>query len=269
MNVKVCSQCGAENDSTRVYCQNCGTRLPEELTKASQPVAEEGAPSQPARSAPALPVARGWKAAKPPKEESSGLLSVLVRQIFFTAVMAAILAALIQMVRTPDAIPPAVPLNAAAAETTFATMRQCATSPSPGSWTVNEAAINEFIISTVQMQSSGSKSSLQAEFRRAFVVLREGSAGYFVEQAMLGGNLFFELQFEPEVVSGHLQAKVIGAAIGRLPVHPSLAPLIMPLFRPSLSGLEQALDMLKNASGATITVNEVVVKWPGSSSTPP
>jgi len=270
MNVKVCASCSEENDVSRIYCQNCGSRLPEELTPASKAaVAAAGESVQSARSAPALPVSRRSQPIKPTRDGAPSLLGVLVPQIFYTAVMAAILACVVQMARQPDGIPSAVPVNAAAAQKTFSTMQDCANSAQSGSWTVNEAAINEFIISTVQMRSSGSSSMFQAEFRRAFLVLRAGAASYFVEQSVLGGALFFQLQFEPEAVSGQLQPRVTGAAIGRLPIHPSLVAAIMPFFRPSLSGLDQATALLQKAGGATITPTEVVIQWPGSVSTTP
>lgn len=263
MNVKACVSCGFENDATRVFCTNCGTRLPEELTASKQPDIDLPA----SRSAPSIGTFRPGQSIHPHKQKQPGSGGALFSQLVFTAAMGAIIATLIQMARTPDNIPVAAAPNAAGAQKTFEALQQCAASPSSKTWTLNAGAINEFVISTIQMVPASQSSSLQAEFRRAFVKLNNGEVDFFIEQRFLTRDLYFRLGFVPETGTDGLTARVVGASIGRLPIHPALVPALMPVFNPSLAGLEQATTILHKASAATITPTDVLIKWPGSAPT--
>jgi len=262
MNVKTCISCAFENDSTRVFCTNCGTRLPDELTTSKQPASE--VPE--VRSAPSISTFRQSQSIRPNKQKQPSALGQVLSQLVFTAAMGAIIAALIQMARTPDHIPPAVKPDAAGAQKTFEALQQCGSSPTSQTWTVNAGAINEFVISTIQMMPASQNSSLQAEFRRAFVKLHNAEVDFFIEQRFLASELYFRLGIVPESGPAGLTARVVGASIGRLPVHPALVPALMPVFKPSLAGLEQATTILKKASEVTITPTDVLIKWPGSTS---
>ena len=262
MKVKACISCGYENDATRVFCTNCGTRLTDELTNSKKP-----APEVPeTRSAPSINTFRQNQSIRPNKQNQPSSLGQVLGQLIFTAAMAAIIAALIQMARTPDSIPPPVKPDSAGAQKTFEALQQCGSSPTSQTWTVNAGAINEFVISTIQMVPATQGSSLQAEFRRAFVRLNDGEADFFIEQRFLTRDLYFRLGIVPESATTGLVARVVGASIGRVPVHPALLPALMPIFKPSLAGLEQATTILQKASEATITPTDVLIKWPGSTS---
>lgn len=265
MSVKVCAHCADENDETRVFCSNCGTRLPEEVTE-SRGGQKGAAPVEAGLAAPVLPPAglrRKFKPAPASKGPSDGMAGLLIRQIFLTAALGALLACLVQMSRSPDRIPAAVAPNPAAAQKTFSTMQACATSRDRSSWTVNEAAINEFLVTTIQMAPGDGTSNLRAEFRRAFLVLGDGQADYCIEQRLFGKSFYFALRFRPESGAGGMSAKINGAAIGRLPFGPHLAPLLLPFFRASLDGLAQATELLGKADKVAISPTDVSIQWPG------
>ena len=87
-----CTQCGHENDLTRAFCQNCGARL--EFSAEDHP-----------NSIRPLKVPAGIRQRDRPA--SAGFASVvfwLIRRILSTAILAALLAVVIQMARQPDGI---------------------------------------------------------------------------------------------------------------------------------------------------------------------
>lgn len=260
MSDRACIHCGSENDSTRVFCSNCGTRLPE---RAPEPGGE--APATPGRCAPPLPQPVRGNPVKPlPKPAERGITGVLVRELILTAFLAAILAGMIQMAREPDQIPPRSGASDTGARETLATLRELGSSTRPIRWTINQNAANEFLATTIQMEQSNSL--LQVKFGRAFVRLDTGRLTCGIEQQFLGRSLYLLLDVVPEASPQGLDAKVVGGAIGRLPVPPALLPVFMRLFQPMITGLAQPLDLIRQAKSVAVTPTDVTLQWAGTAS---
>lgn len=259
MNIRVCSHCGSENDLTRVFCAECGTRLPEATVESSGPTVG----SKPVvGSAPALPRQIG----KPSSQASGqGFFGFLFSQLFASALLAALLAALIQMAREPDMIPPRSGESSAPAQDILPMLRDLSASTHPASWMINQKAINAFLETAVQMKSPDSAEALLgAKFQRAFVRLGTGSADLGIEQSFFSHNVYLLLEFQPEPSPQGLGAKIIGGAIGRLPVPPVLLPYFVRLFQPTISGLDQSLDPVRRAKSASINPGDVTLQWAGA-----
>ncbi|MFZ4776504.1 MAG: hypothetical protein ACOYM3_14120 [Terrimicrobiaceae bacterium] len=184
--------------------------------------------------------------------------------------MAAILACFIQMAREPDHIPAAVGIDTAAANETFATLRELTSSPKPSSWTINSKAVNQFLETTIQMKASGSGQTLMnAEFQRAFVLFEAGSFQLGIDQKFLGQHLYLLLNIRPESTDSGLAATLAGGSIGRMPVHPALVPVFLRLFEPTITGLSQPIELLKRVKSVTITPEDATLKWPGTGNPAP
>ena len=277
--MRACQHCGASNDDTRVFCGNCGVRLtapePAASTKAAgRPPAGTG-PGLPtagvaAPPLPGVPVRRRPKpSSRPSSDRERGVTGFLIGGLLSVAVVSATLACLIQMARKPDNVPPAVGIDTAAARETFVTLRELGSSATPIKWTVNGKAINQFVETTIGMKRSDLGASvMSARFQRAFVNLHKGSFALSIEQKFLGTDLYFLLEFEPAVTESGLRAKPTGGAIGRLPVHPALAPVFLRLFEPTIAGLSQPLELLKKAKSVTITPDAATLQWPGTGTKP-
>jgi len=76
--------------------------------------------------------------------QGPGLGTPVFKMVLSTVLLAAVLAAVIQMGREPDKIPQPVGKNAASARETQSTLREMAASTKPISWLVNQQALNEF-----------------------------------------------------------------------------------------------------------------------------
>lgn len=262
MNVRVCVQCGAENDVTRVFCANCGMRLPAAAGESSR----QAAAKPPAGGAPALPKPAGRRVSKPVRKSSErGIFGFLFSQLLSAVLMAAFLAALIQMVREPDSIPSRAGESGSAAQDVYETLRSLASSTHPGSWTVNQSAINSFLETTIKAASPDSAESMVgAKFQRAFVRLGDGRADFGLEQNFFTRNIYLLLKFQPEPSPKGLGVKVTGGAVGRLPVPDVLLPVFLRLFQPAISGLDQPIAPIRRAQTATITPGDVTLQWAGS-----
>jgi len=270
--MRACQHCGGENDDTRIFCGNCGMRLPEAMT--SGPTDSAGKPSAGAVSGlaapplPGVPYKRPDRRSQPssrPAAAERGMTGFLVSSLFWLAAVSATLACLIQMVREPDAIPAPVGTDTLAAHETFSTLRDLGASPKAISWTVNSKAINQFLESTIEMKPNDAGfSSLSARFQRAFVKLNKGSFALCIDQKFFGAHLYFLLDLKPEITASGLGAKPAGGAIGRMPVHPALLPVFLRLFKPAITGLSQPLELLKKAKSVTITPDDATLKWPGT-----
>ncbi len=181
------------------------------------------------------------------------------------AVVSATIACVIQMVRAPDNIPPAVGIDTAATHETFTTLKDLVGSPKPISWTVNSKAINQFLETTIEMKPANPGiSGMSAIFQRAFVNLHHGNFSLSIDQKFLGTNLYFVMEFEPVVTGSGLSARPTGGAIGRMPVHPALLPVFLRLFEPTITGLSQPLECIKKAKSVTITPDDATLQWPGT-----
>ncbi len=276
--MRACQHCGGENDDTRIFCSNCGTRLPE--ASPSDPADSAGKPSAaaaPGLAAPPLPggpqrqtrPGRRSKRSSQPAAAEREVTGVLVSNLIWLAVVSATLACLIQMVREPDAIPAPVGTDTLAAHETFSTLKDLVSSPKAISWTINSKAINQFLESTIEMKSDDAgTSSMRVRFQRAFVKLDKGSFTLCVDQKFFGTHLYLLLDLKPESTASGLRAKPAGGAIGRMPVHPALMPVFLRLFEPTIAGLSQPLEFLKMAKSVTITPHDATLQWPGTGKTP-
>ena len=274
--MRTCQHCGTDNDDTRVFCSNCGTRLP--VQAAAAPVATGGPAGKPSAAAapglaapplPGVPHRKPRKSARPEPVAESGASGFLVLSLLWLVVISATLACLVQMVREPDAIPAVVGVDKAAAHETFSTLKGLCSSRTPSSWIVNSKAINQFLESTIEMKPvEGGLPAMGARFQRAFVKLNKGSFAFCIDQQFFGADLYFSLDLDPQITGAGLDVKPAGGSIGRMPVHPALMPVFLRLFEPAIAGLFQPLEFLRKANSVTITPDDATLKWPGTGKTP-
>lgn len=270
MSARSCPECGVANDDTRVFCSDCGTRLPavgsptqSAASSGEKPAAPAASLSAPALSAPPLPQVKKKPIRTLSKSSGGSPWGGLFSNILLTAVLAAILAAVIQMARTPDHIPPPVPANSSAAKETFETLKEMAASNRPGQWTLNTSAANQYLATTIAMKPDDG-GGLKAQFQRTFVVPAPNRVTLGVEQVFLGRPIYLLLTCEPEASADGTTARLVAGSIGRLPIHPLLLPAFKRVFEPVLTGLAPALELLRQANSVTLTPEDAALEWSGS-----
>jgi hypothetical protein len=251
MSARACGQYGFENDETRVFCQNCGARLQEGSVRAA-PAARNL--SAPARRAP--------QRKNKPKGGAFLLLAVMVREVLFTAILAAILAVLVQSVRAPDNIPPALPEIPAMASLLAADIQAAKESVYPRSLTIEPEAANNFLATRVKGAGAGG-SKLRARLVRAYVIPRNNALTLGVEQSLAGHSIYLQLDYRIAEGTDGTSAVLTGGSLGRLPVPGFLAPLYSRSFAAVLDALSHPASWFSNASSVEISPSGAQVRWSG------
>ena len=250
MGTHTCGQCGHNNDDTRVFCQNCGARLEVESVA-------------PAARNLAAPARRNATARKAPRGGGVALLGALVREVFFTAILAVILAALIQAVRMPDDVPPALPAVPSSASFLAADIQAARDSIYPRSLNIDADAANNYLAARVMGADTGG-SLFRAQMVRAYIVPGVNAFTLGVEQNLSGHPIHLRLVYSVESQDGGTAAVLTGGSMGRLPVPKFLVPLYSRSFAGVLEALSHPASWFATASTVKIEPSGAFVRWPGS-----
>ncbi|HEY5812265.1 MAG TPA: zinc ribbon domain-containing protein [Terrimicrobiaceae bacterium] len=245
-----CTQCGHENDHTRVFCQNCGARL-------ERTVGEE-----PTISGPTKVAAERRFRMRAASAGCLGTVASLVRGIISMAILAALLAVGIQMARPPDGLPPAQKINEAEAGQLFHMLQVISAGDYARSIDVSQAQANNYLASSIVPDTAANtKSWFRADFSRAFVVIKSGELDFFVEQRLFGWPIYTYLLTAPAGSSGKLSLRVTGGGIGRMPLHPRLIPLLEVVLRPVIATTSEAAVVLETADDVVLTPEAAKLNW--------
>jgi len=270
MSAYTCTSCGFENDTTRVFCQNCGARLnlaPPQATAPAVPVAQAAHPVQPARAQAGSTrrPATTSRVATPQKQAGFGaFLGFLIKKIIGTAIMAALIAAAIVMLRPPDNLPAPMLPNEPVANGVVNAMRIAMESPYPRSMDVTQDQANIYLATTL-VAPPESKNPVQARFVRAFVTLGNGEGSYGVEQTVFKQSIYFMCTVIPQPKGTEPKARIVSAQIGRLRIPELLARHCSFLFTPSINGIGVPMNWLEASSSVNISPDKMRVNWPGKS----
>ncbi|MFZ4681567.1 MAG: hypothetical protein ACOYMS_03610 [Terrimicrobiaceae bacterium] len=206
--------------------------------------------------------------------ESDGLkgsLFRLLRAIISTAILAALLAAIIQMGRKPDGTPAAEAANEAQATKLFQGIKAFADTIYPRALDVSQAQVNNYLAARIVPDAAGESGSiLKAKFQRAFVVIGQGEMQFFVEQKFFDWPVFLYLTGEPEAgldeVSGLASTtfRITGGGIGRMRLDARLVPILQKSLGSVVASASDATDILRRTSAVTLTPGVAKLSWSGS-----
>ena len=244
-----CSQCGHENDSTRVFCQECGARL-------ERVAGDEATISAPTK----VPAASRFRG----RAATTGLAGTIfgfIRGLVSTAILAAILAAFIQMARQPDDVPPAQPANEVQAGQLLHTVQVFSGSNYARTVDISQAQANNYLAASIVPDPATSNSIFRADFSRAFVVIRSGELKFFVEQRLFGWPIYMYLITVPAPAGGKASLRVTGGGIGRMPITPRLMPLLEGIMRPVIASTSEAVTVLESADEILFAPSTAKLSW--------
>lgn len=248
-----CGQCGHENDLTRVFCQNCGTRL-------------ERGEQAPAPTGPSITPVPVKRKSKPQGPSAIAMLGQFVKAIVSLAFFGAVLALLIQVGRSPDGIPAApTVVDESAASGLYDALKASTSSPfRRPPMEIKQEQINNYLASRLA-GASASGPSLGAQFARAFVVLNDGTFQFYVERRYLGLSVYFRIDCEPLAGPEGATAFVKGGAIGRMPVHPTIMHVVQGrIITPAVDALSEQVALLRKADDVKIKPGAAILGWPGN-----
>lgn len=244
-----CGQCGHENDPTRVFCQSCGERL-------ERPAGEDPMVSGPTK----VPSETRFRS----RAATTGFaasVSGFIRRIISTAILAALLAVLIQMARRPDGVPPAQPANEVQAGQLLHAVQVLSGSNYARAMDISQAQANNYLKSSIVPDPAGGSSIFRADFSRAFVVIKSGEMQFFVEQRLYGWPIYMHFDAAPDNSGEKSSLRVTGGGIGRMPLHARLMPLLLGIMRPVISSTSEAATVLETADEIVFTPGMARLNW--------
>ena len=199
-----CEQCGYLNEPERVYCHNCGAKLDRSLL----PKTEEKKQEQPDKAR-----KRIAKMTNP----QSGWFGREVKTLFKVAFWSAAIAAVFQICREPEGVPPEK--KESTLRLVSGDMMDAVQSPTPRPISFTEDEINEHLkrkLKATDLAVPG------VQFTRAYVNLRPGGLRLCSRYSVWGFPVYVGVEYFVEVKDGKFAATIIGGNFGRLQVDPQL-----------------------------------------------
>jgi hypothetical protein len=245
-----CTQCGHENDLTRAFCQNCGARL-------ERPQGDDPKISGPTK----VPAGTQPRGSRPARARFGDVVLWLIGRILTAGIVGAMLAALIQMGRQPDGVPAAEPANEAQAGQLLQALQTSAESTYARAIEVTQAQANNYLASSILPDPSATGKAWQADFSRAFVLIKSGQVDFFVEQRFHGWPIYMYLTTVPETSGGKSTLKVTGGGVGRMPLSMRLIPLLEGALRPVIASTSEAAAVLETADEVVLAPLVAKLSW--------
>ena len=224
----VCKQCNFENEPERVYCHNCGAKLdrsllPPEATKRADPVIVQE---------------RVRKMINP--RRGTGLR--WVRHLFASLALAALLAAVVVMVKPPDDIPQIDKDAVLEAPIVTDDLEAVVATATPAGKAYTENQINAFLQATIRGKPAGASAGGVLKFERAYVRFDKGLVKITYVQSVFGVPLYATTVDGVSIQNGQVVAQSTAGSCGRMPISPRLLPYFNAVFAP----LWKVLDRDKN-----------------------
>jgi hypothetical protein len=221
----LCPECRRENESQRVYCHECGTRL----DRSTVHFAEEQIQDTQKR------VQRIFQ----PKWAR-------LRASFFNLIQlivaAGLVAGLVEIFLPPDVPPPSK--NPVLASSLRFDLEKMATQHQPPQKQVDEQTVNAFIASVARSRRVALDHPL-LPFKRALVAFHEQRCSVTAERALLGYySIYVTCDLALELKDGRLSATIESGHIGRLPIHPKIAKSMGVLFGDVASVFDPTLKLV-------------------------
>jgi len=241
MTKLTCAECRHENEAERIYCHNCGERLDRSAVAAQ-------------RKAPDAQEAhrRLQKLLGPPNR---------LRQNFFAvsklALVAAVVAALVEIALPPD-LPP--PTKTAPTQVDF-DLENVASHQKAGPLEYSQDQINAYLT----YRLTGKKKVLDEPlltFVRATATFREGACTIAMERSLFGYSLFSSTSYRVEADAGKISATNVGGWIGRLPIHPAIMRYGDIIFADLWSALERERKLLGKIGAVSFHDGSVTIAAP-------
>jgi hypothetical protein len=250
----VCKDCGYANETQRVYCHNCGSKLDRDILDSKE---QEPDPS-PKR------LRQVQKLMSPERGKFTKACKKLIKTVF----LAAVLAALIDAVLPPEGVaPPTKAEDTTESPQLDAILENLATAPAGKRVVLHEAEINAYM---KRERFKKLPSWLTENIpMRMFVRFHAGTGDLTLQASVLGYPLYASLSGYLQIhKDAQLVATCTGGNIGRLQIPAELARyggLALPTLLDALKQERQGLDKLGSIE---IRKEQILLSARGASTTP-
>lgn len=290
--MKSCASCTTENDDTRVFCLNCGVRLPE----STQPSPSFLRTTSVGAAAPPLPVMKKTDRLRRHGKVHPlpGAFRFLMRMLPLGLMAACGLIVYLALQGNGGGSIPAASdsknasdhtpvrlAERAPSETGMSTSGQPVPVPEPdpqsirrslaalqvaarsqnGAWSADGLTLTEILGHHLNESMLSGPGGLHVQIDSVTVALEEGRAAILLNTRWESLRLLCVFVVSPESHSGGLGARVVSGRIGRLPLPGPFASLLAGVFKPSLAKLGPFLSLAESAEQASISPKKLVIRW--------
>ena len=225
----VCPECQRENESERVYCHECGTRLDRSAVRFHREKIEDT-----------------HKRVKKIFDPTWPRIRAISFHVIQLAIAALLVAGLVQIFLPPDI--PTPPKNAIMVSSLRFELERMATHHEPPQMQVDEQTANGFVAAVVKTRHAALDHPL-LQFKRALIAFREKRCSVTTERALMGYySVYITCDLAPELKDGRLTANIQSGHIGRLPIHPKIAKSMGVLFGDMASVFDANLKLVSKLS---------------------
>ncbi len=256
-NVIVCPSCGHQNEPSRVFCHNCGVRLPRD-----EKLVEQIQQTNQAATATANALRRGNLKLAGPKIDWEAILASAIASLVKLAIVAALLAAILLALRPPADVPPPLPNDPDLVQRGDAQLDRFTTPGVEGTLSATPQQLNTYLQTKIVLSSEVRGLGWKGE--DSYLFLRLG------ENRFTLGNHF--LLFDHPVVlqadfalgklpNGRPTLHLTGGSLGSLPLPAWIFVGGLRWFEPLREALMAQMEVLATAKEASITPEGARLTW--------
>jgi transcription initiation factor TFIIIB Brf1 subunit/transcription initiation factor TFIIB len=223
-----CPECQRENEAERIYCHDCGARLDRSVLASRKTTRTETAEEL--------------------HKRMRGLFSQrrLRARLAFTKTVKIVLAAcaaaaLVEILIPPD-VPPPVKTETLPPQINLS-LETLTESRQPQTMQFSEEAVNAYLGNAMKHKKEKLEHPLLG-FERAIVAFTEGNCRVTMERSIFGYSIFTSADYDVQIKDGKITAAPKGAAIGRMPIHPSVLPYAGFLFSDAVEVMDREHKLL-------------------------
>lgn len=236
----ICTECRHENESERIYCHNCGSRLDR---SSVAPVKE--------------PVKDTRKRVHKMFDPHRAKMRALFFKISKVLLGACGAAALILILSPPD-VPPPSKSAMLGSQIRFDLEGMTSNRHQPAAMQYNEDQINSFLAYSLKSKQAALDKPL-LDFKRMVVRFTEARCMVTAERSFFGYSLYSSCTFAPQLKDGKIEAPLKSGSIGRLPIHPQIGQYLTYLFSDIWGALDRDVKLVRKLGAVEFHDKEVVL----------
>lgn len=257
VTVIVCPSCGHQNEPSRVFCHNCGVRLPRE-----EAVVEQVEETNRAATSTANTLRRGKIQPARRQIDWQELLASAIASTVKLAILAAIVAALILVFRVPAGLPGAFPHDLNFVERGDTQLDRMTDSASTGTINATSDQLNTYLQTKISTSSEIPVFRLKSSNSCLFIKLENQEFTLGNQFEVLGFPLVLQTRFVLESPSsGNASLRIEGGSLGSLPLPSWVFQKALRWFDPVGEVLAPQLGTLARAKDIKITPEGAKVTW--------
>ena len=223
-----CPECQRENEAERIYCHDCGARLDRSVLANRKTAKIETAEEVHKRM-------RGMFSQRRVRARLAFLKTVKI-------LLAAFAAAALAVILIPPDVPPAVKTETLPPQINLR-LETLTESRQPQTMQFSEEDVNAYLGNVMKHKKEKLEHPLLG-FERAILGLTEGNCRVTMERSIFGYSIFTSGDYDVQVKDGKITASPKSAAIGRMPIHPSVLPYAGFLFSDAVAAMDREHKLL-------------------------